>query len=274
MQNGITTRFTGIATYRDGDNKLTVGDIIQLQKTGGIAGINESYDYVLTVADIKAIEEGFQEIFKFIKHDGPAVTFPLTAAQAEGLKNSNAVSPILVTDPLVIVKPDFLPTPTHPGDDGFWAEFEQVLDMQIDRHAGKSASTQMDLPKIFKGISIAGAAEAVHTDFPSKWPTKLAEYLLADGAKIDGDIIPLRSKDDFVNGPVLLAKTIGWAVSEVSPSAFAAKWNQGRARPESVAWAVQTGKLNAPKHIQDKIASLLGLIFCILFLNHVLKMFD
>ena len=30
----------------------------------------------------------------------------------------------------------------------------------------------------------------------------------------------------------------GWAVSEVSPTAFACKWGNGRARPEEVAWAV------------------------------------
>ena len=41
-------------------------------------------------------------------------------------------------------------------------------------------------------------------------------------------------QDDFVDGPVLLARIIGWAVSEVSPSAFACKWAEGRARPETV----------------------------------------
>ena len=63
------------------------------------------------------------------------------------------------------------------------------------------------------------------------------------------------SRDDFVNSPVLLARTLGWAVS-ASPSAFACKWNEGRARPESVAWAIHTGKLEAPQHIKDKVAAM------------------
>ena len=42
----------------------------------------------------------------------------------------------------------------------------------------------------------------------------------------------------------------------MSPSAFACKWSEGRARPESVAWAVHTGELEAPAHIKEKIAQM------------------
>jgi hypothetical protein len=194
--------------------------------------------------------------FRFTKHSGGPINFPLTPGQAAKLRTSNAVSPFLETDPRVVIRPDFLPPPTHPGDEGFWSEFEQVIDFQAARRNGDAAAKSIDLPKLFDGYTMEAAAQAVRSDFPSKWPTALAEQLLGEGAKIDGNIIPQKSNDDFVDGPVLLARIIGWAVSEVSPSAFACKWNQGRARPESVAWAIQTGDLEAPQHIKDKVAQL------------------
>lgn len=195
--------------------------------------------------------------FRFIKNNGPDVNFPLTADKLESLKNTNAVSPTLKTDSRVVLDPnDFVPRPTNPSDEGFWDEFEQVVDMQITRRSGALAASEMDLPNIFSGMSMEEAAEAVHTDFPSKWPTELTKYLLADGAQMDSDIVPQRTEDDFVNRHVMLAELIGWAVSTVSPTTFAAKWEHGRARPETVAWAVHTGKLDAPQTIQDKIASM------------------
>jgi hypothetical protein len=194
--------------------------------------------------------------FRFAKHSGPDITFPLTAEQATKLRNCNAVSPVVASDPQVLIKPEFLPKPTHPGDPGFWGEFEQIIDLQFARREGGQASDMLDVPKVFEGYSMEQGSEAVRADFPNKWPTALAEQFLKEGAKVDASIIPQRSQADFVNGPVLLARTIGWAVSEVSPSAFACKWSEGRARPESVAWAVHSGELEAPQHIKDKIAQM------------------
>ena len=49
----------------------------------------------------------------------------------------------------------------------------------------------------------------------------------------------------------------GWAVSEVSPTAFACKWGNGRARPEEVAWAVSQGNLpGVPASIRTKITNM------------------
>jgi hypothetical protein len=215
---------------------------------GGVSPIALRLDAASRTDEAKA--------FRFDKHSGPDITFPLTSDQAAKLRNCNAVSPVLPSDPQVVVQPDFLPKPTHPGDPGFWSEFEQIIDLQAARRGGAQASEMLDVPKIFEGYSMNEAAEAVRADFPNKWPTALAEQFLKEGAKIDRSIIPQRSQADFVNGPVLLARTIGWAVSEVSPSAFACKWNEGRARPESVAWAVHNGDLDAPPHIKEKVAQM------------------
>ena len=194
--------------------------------------------------------------FRFSKHSGPAINFPLTSDQAEALRNSNAVSPYVPSDHRVLIQPDFLPKPTHPEDPKFWPEFEQIIDLQVARRDNAKAGEMIDLPKIFADYTFDEGAQAVRADFPTKWPTALVEQLLGEGAKMDPSIMKPMSRDDFVNGPVLLARTLGWAVSEVSPSAFACKWNEGRARPESVAWAIHTGKLEAPQHIKDKVAAM------------------
>lgn len=199
-----------------------------------------------------AINEGF----RFSKHSGPDINFPLTPDQAEKLKNSNAVSPYVPSDHRVVIQPDYLPKPTHPEDPAFWPEFEQIVDLQMARRGDAKAGEMIDLPKIFADYTFDEGAQAVRADFPTKWPTALVEQFLGEGAKMDPSIMKPMSRDDFVNGPVLLARTLGWAVSEVSPSAFACKWNEGRARPESVAWAIHTGKLEAPQHIKDKVAEM------------------
>ncbi len=58
--DGLTTRYTGMAIDKDGDNKLSVGDVVKLRDTGGIAGIDQSRDHVLTVDDIKYLSEPHQ----------------------------------------------------------------------------------------------------------------------------------------------------------------------------------------------------------------------
>ena len=51
----ITTRFTGTAIDNNNDGKLSVGDVVKLRDTGGIAGIDQIRDHVLTSEDIAAI---------------------------------------------------------------------------------------------------------------------------------------------------------------------------------------------------------------------------
>ena len=71
----------------------------------------------------------------------------------------------------------------------------------------------------------------------------LIEQFLSSSESVlfNADVVP-HTGDDFVNKVVMLADVIGWAVSVVSPYAFAAKWQNGRARPEEVAWAAHHGE--------------------------------
>jgi len=56
VSDGITTRYTGIATDKNADGKLGEGDTVQLQVSGGLLGLNEIQEHVLTADDIAAIE--------------------------------------------------------------------------------------------------------------------------------------------------------------------------------------------------------------------------
>ncbi|HSI05098.1 MAG TPA: hypothetical protein VLC93_11490, partial [Myxococcota bacterium] len=146
--------------------------------------------------------------------------------------------------------------PTHPGDPKFWPEFEQVVDLQLARRRGSLARDVVELPQLFANYTMEQAAKAVGDDYPPDFPTALSKQFYAEGARVDTNLIPAYSTRDFVNGILTVHAIIGWAVRAVSPSAFAAKWEVGRRRPEEIAWDIHTGKLDASPRIKRKIAAL------------------
>jgi len=87
---------------------------------------------------------------------------------------------------------------------------------------------------MFENHTMAEAAAEVEKDFPTKFPTALCLQFLKEKVKFDDTVIR-HNGDDFVNKVVMLSELIGWAVSTVSPIAFASKWHEGRMRPEEVA---------------------------------------
>jgi hypothetical protein len=50
--------------------------------------------------------------------------------------------------------------------------------------------------------------------------------------KMDTNVVPIRSKSEFLRKQVLLAELNTWAISMVGPHNFCAKYYGGRARPE------------------------------------------
>lgn len=215
-------------------------------------------------SSILAIRSGapsaaMRETIRFAKHDGPSVSFPLNEAQAESLRESNAVSPFTPTNPRVLVHPTNLTPPTHPGDTGYFAELEKVVDAQLARREGGKVEDILGdrVPKLFAGYTLEQAADAVHKDLPTDWPTALLKQFLAEGARFDSSVVPQMSQSDFVNTVVTAAGVLGMATAAVSPSAFACKWHAGRARPEEAVWAIHQGTLaGAPAELKEKIAAL------------------
>jgi len=157
--------------------------------------------------------------------------------------------------------------PSQPEDGAlFWDELWQVTTLQRIRlglapsRRAKLPADLIDLPVLFEGYTFEAAAAAVESDFPTHWPTLLAQQFLSNGTELDGAVIPMRSPKDFVNTQVMLARVIGWAVSTVSPLAFALKWDQGRPRPEEAAAAVRNGLFDTlpedkrpPEKLKQKI---------------------
>lgn len=202
--------------------------------------------------------------FKKYEYSGPDVEYPLTESVADKLlaANSNAESPVcpnhaasnVIIDPAAWTSSTYgIEAPTLPSDgQGFWDEFLEVVRLQQMRKDNENTPIEdfITVPSLFKKdqlnlMTLTTASKAVRSDFPTHFPTKMAEKLLGDGATFRSDIVPKRSASDFVRNQVLLARLIGWAVSEVSDTAFAAKWHFGRPRPEEVAWKVKDGVYDA-----------------------------
>merc|ERR550539_40618 len=149
--------------------------------------------------------------------------------------------------------------PTQPAQGTFWAEFDQITQLQISRRNGEMAASKMTLPQMFEGFTMEEGSAAVRADFPSQFPTDLTLQFLREGVDFDETIIPHTTADDFVNKQVMLARIIGWAVSTVSPTCFAAKWHEGRPRPEEVALAIvnnDTRVARAPADVVSRVRSL------------------
>lgn len=237
---------------------------VDLSGENGFRGVRKAPEYAGAVkppSPIVALRCGCgsvtpKETLRFAKHSGPAVEFPLSKKDAQALVGSNAVSPFHPSNPRVLVDPTELAPPTHPGDPGYWSELEKVVDMQLARRSGGSVEQLLGdrTPKLFQGYSLKEAAEAVHTDLPTEWPTKLLQQFLAEGAKCDPKVVPQLSQSDFVNTVVTSAGVLGMATAAVSPSAFACKWHEGRARPEEAVFAASKGELaGAPAELRAKI---------------------
>ena len=139
--------------------------------------------------------------FRFSKHSGPEINFPLTPSQAARLSNSNAVSPFLESDRRVVVR-QFLPLPTHldPGLE----EFEDIVDFQIARKNGDLAAEtwtsrtdgyDMDEASQTGVQTFKRMADRTHRTTPRR------------RQKIDRSIIPGKTNAEFVDGPVLLLES-------------------------------------------------------------------
>merc|ERR1719323_1515597 len=109
-------------------------------------------------------------------------------------------------------------------------------------------------------------AELVRADFPTDFPTLLIKRFLDSatlvdfGLTLDDQIFRQKScgrqdKPEFVNGGVALSGLIAWAITQVSPVAFASKWYNGRMRPEETAMMVTNGCLDSevPAYIKSAI---------------------
>ena len=194
--------------------------------------------------------------------------FPLTPSEADWLSDTYAVSVIRhqtcgVCD---IPTPDLIRAvggmPRHPSSDPqdpFWTDFLEVVEAQIARVEGQHPITLMPMPNIWTEVNmdIDGVATAVHDEFPGVHHIDLIESFLAEGVTFDRDIIPSTDVIDFIRGPVMLSHINTWTMATVGPHNFGTKWYVGRARPEEVAFAIQTGEI-PQEYVPTPVRTALG----------------
>jgi hypothetical protein len=116
----------------------------------------------------------------------------------------------------------------------------EVLEIQEDRRSGTvSPADLMVLPDIWAGKSLDDVAEAVHGEYPASHHVELVKTFFGQGLQIDNNILPFRSKRDFIGLEVRIADLMTWGFAAVAPTNFLAKWSVGRPRPEEIAMQIE-----------------------------------
>lgn len=196
--------------------------------------------------------------------------YPMRGSIAEYLKgNTEAWSIVTDGDPgLSAQSPSHyidliggLPSMPSNGEAEFWNEFRQVLNTQINRRLGIAPlQSEFTPPALWGGMDVHGVAEAVHDEYPGSLQAELIQWLWQQKVPVDHDILPFRSKYDFIGYEVMMADLNTWAIGLVGPTNFFTKWFVGRPRPEEIAWKIRTGELTVdhgvPQDIVDGVQSM------------------
>lgn len=197
-------------------------------------------------------------------------SFPLSQSLANELRGTDASSVTIQADCgdnclniEEILATDNVDAPMHPSrnpDSPYWNDFREVIARRQDREANTDPTTFMPLPNIWRGYDIHQIAEAVHDEFPGVWHAALLGEFLGEGVEFDRTTLPGLSKVDFINGAVALSGLNGWAFANVGPTNFGAKWYNGRARPEEIAFLIHEDEVTSadgvPQDIVDNVKAM------------------
>jgi PAP2 superfamily len=151
--------------------------------------------------------------------------------------------------------------PNRDPEHAFWAEFDEVVDWQLFRRLNVDPNALFRLPDLWKDSNISQVSESVHDEYPGSLQATFTQWLVSDKTlKLDQSIIPFRSQSDFLGKVVRSSFLNSWAVAEVGPISFFAKWAVGRPRPEEVAYMISQDKLTTadgvPPHVVQKVKSM------------------
>jgi hypothetical protein len=111
--------------------------------------------------------------------------------------------------------------PSFPSSDrsaDFWQEFKEVVQIQqLRRSKGDDPppANLMTLPNIWTGKTLNQVADAVHDEYPASHHVDLLKSFFGQGLEIDYDILPFRSKRDFIGLEVRMADMVTWAFAAV-----------------------------------------------------------
>jgi hypothetical protein len=216
--------------------------------------------FILLAAGAQAADIRFEK-FDFIAPDVETdIEFPIDQESARYLhENSRSISVVLYEDrckldvnmepPKEVLRGRGLFPPTHPEDEDFWPEFDEVVNAQLHLQRKERIPCMRDpiqrvmpaMTQLWRGFGILDVAEAVHDELPGIYHTQMIANWLAIPNYLKGsDVIPKTGMNDFLRGPVFLSDMVGYAIRAVGECNFTLKWEVGRARPEEVAYKVIT----------------------------------
>ena len=237
---------------------------------------NTALASLLFLASAQADDTVRFEKFNFTEPASKSIHFPLDQTDADFLRQNSRSISVSLPDDECSAKTDFaqiktdlsavgLYPPTYPEDDGFWDEFEVVVNAMKHLKTYQKNPCMTDplplvMPRVtdqWKGFSIVDVAEAVHDEFPGIYHTQMIEsWLESGGLAFSNDAIPRLSQTapDFNRGPIMLADMIGRGVRLVGPCNFCLKWEAGMPRPEEIGFKVDQGTLAIPQKISQEKA--------------------
>jgi len=227
--------------------------------------IYEPGDFNIRFNKIKYLDSPPEELHPLVADD-----FPMEGKEATILKNDALAASVVTADDYEIrtKRADFyisviggVPTmPTSDPANDYWKDLREVVDVQLQRRANVDPSVISTWPDLWQDKDIHEIAEAVHDEYPGFLQQQLITWLWQNKSKLDYNILPYRSRLDFIGTQVRLADLNTWAIGAVAPINFHIKWCVGRARPEEVAYKIATGELTeddgVPIDIVEKIQSM------------------
>jgi len=175
--------------------------------------------------------------------------------------------------------------PLYPGDEGFWEQLEEVVDLQNSRTDGVNPSNFATWPELWvdrtksdlypwgeknarSSLTLQLVAESVKGEFSNYHQqdviAKIAgELLKRRKTAVNGKpfaVIQPKSKIDFIQLQVRMAQINSWSLEAVADTNFALKWNYGVPRPEEVAYYIHQAKkedLKQELHGKEEISEAL-----------------
>jgi hypothetical protein len=74
---------------------------------------------------------------------------------------------------------------------------------------------------------------------------------------LDYEILPFRSRNDFIGTNVRIAALNTWSIGAVAAVSFAAKWHVGRIRAEEIAWLIAKGDISEKDGANPNVVNLI-----------------
>jgi hypothetical protein len=180
--------------------------------------------------------------------------------QGQGRGNDQVRDPLY--DPQYWLENDeFTNRPIYPGEDLFWDELRNVIQVQLKRRNGEDPASINRWPDQWADKDLEDIASAVSGEYPAFHQQTFIESMFLKGIELYDGIDPFRSHVDFVGKQVRIADINTWAFHAVAAVNFMLKWHVGMTRPEEMAWLIASRKLTTaddgvPQDIVSDIESM------------------